>query len=358
MIGMESIRAAAVYRHAPGVEWPSVLEHSAPLYIQLSVPPLSSRLHPFATEGRRTGGVGRCSRSLSKLPPPFVRMNSLKRKRVEAPRIPTLEDVHPYTTWNICVRIYHKFHVERFAVGRTKLNMVLLDEKGKKMAAVIYDDEVDRFETLLVEGRVYYVWRMSAEPIMRNQESKFADSSFLCRFTTQTTISELTHVNEQLIPLYPPFMPFERVWPFAFDNDKYIEVIGMVIYVSSLGFVKDKFYKRNIPVRNIVLLDSSYNMMKIVLWDKYVTDNMIALERCADERAIVIATMLRAKPIDRELHTTDFSRVRFNPDIAAVRELRRRSIMSYPLHEFKGEWKTKDYVINKTGLLAYQDYVK
>ncbi|KAL6634795.1 hypothetical protein ACP70R_027466 [Stipagrostis hirtigluma subsp. patula] len=251
-------------------------------------------------------------------------MNSLKRKRVEAPRVPTLEDVHPYTRWNMCVRIYHKFHVERFAVGRKKLNMVLLDEKGKKMAAVIYDDEVDRFDPLLVEGRVYYVWRMSAEPIMRNRDHMFADSSFLCRFTSQTAVSELIHVNEQFIPLYPPFMPFERVWPFAFDNDKYIEVIGMVIYVSSLGSVKDRFYKRNIRVRNIVLLDSSYNIMKIVLWDKFVTDNMIALERCVDERAIVIATMLRAKPIDRELHTTDFSRVRFNPNIAAVRALRQR----------------------------------
>jgi hypothetical protein len=54
---------------------------------------------------------------------------SLKRKRVEAPRIPTFEDVHPHTSWTLCVRVFHKFHVERIAPGRKRLYMVLLDEK-------------------------------------------------------------------------------------------------------------------------------------------------------------------------------------------------------------------------------------
>ena len=58
-----------------------------------------------------------------------VKMWNLKRKRVDAPHVPTLEDMHPYTTWSMCVRVYHKFHVERFAVGRKRLSMVLLDEK-------------------------------------------------------------------------------------------------------------------------------------------------------------------------------------------------------------------------------------
>jgi hypothetical protein len=36
------------------------------------------------------------------------------------------------------------------------------------MVAIIYDDLVERFDPLLVEGRLYYVGRMSAEPVMRN----------------------------------------------------------------------------------------------------------------------------------------------------------------------------------------------
>ena len=36
-----------------------------------------------------------------------------------------------------------------------------------------------------------------------------------------------------------------------------LDVIGMVLFVSSMGY-KDGFYNRRIPVRNIVLLDDTY----------------------------------------------------------------------------------------------------
>ncbi len=57
------------------------------------------------------------------------KMRPLKRKRIEEPRIATLEDVHPHTKWNMCVRLYHKFHVENFAPSTKRLYMVLLDER-------------------------------------------------------------------------------------------------------------------------------------------------------------------------------------------------------------------------------------
>lgn len=163
------------------------------------------------------------------------KMRLLKRKRVEAPRIPTLEDVHLYTRWNLCVRVYHKFHVERLSPGRKRLNMVLLDEKGKKMAAVVYDEDVDRFDPLLVEGQVYYVWQMLAEPIVRDGDYLFADSHFVCRFSSVTIINEIRNVNEQLIPLFPPFMPFDKVWEFTLDNNTYVgKVISFLLYILNV----------------------------------------------------------------------------------------------------------------------------
>ncbi|KAL6839175.1 hypothetical protein ACP4OV_031066 [Aristida adscensionis] len=230
------------------------------------------------------GGRGACALSLLEVRErsiaSLVRMRSLKRKRVEAPRVPTLEDVHASTLWSMSVKIYHKFHVERFATGQKRLSMVLLDQRGKKMAAIIYDDEVVRFEPSLVEGHAYYVWRMAAEPVMTYREYRLADSHFVCRFTSATVVNELRNVSEQLLPLFPPFMPFGRVWEFTFDNDTYIDVIGMVLYVSSIGS-KDGFYNRKIPLRKILLMDGS-------------------------------------------LHTTEFSRLYFDPDIAVARGLRRR----------------------------------
>ncbi|KAJ1259915.1 hypothetical protein BS78_10G192300 [Paspalum vaginatum] len=181
-------------------------------------------------------------------------MGSLKCKRVEAPRIATLEDVHPHT-WTMCLRLYHKFHSEMFAPGRKRLYMILLDEGCKKMGAVIYDDEVDRLGPLLVEGRAYYVWRMSARPIYRNQEYLLAeDRDIVCHFTSETIVSEMKQVKEKCIALFPSFMPFERFWNIAFDDYKRVDIIGMVLYVSDTGF-QDSHYNRRIPVKNIVLMD-------------------------------------------------------------------------------------------------------
>lgn len=107
------------------------------------------------------------------------------------------------------------------------------------MAAVIYDDEVDRFEPLLVEGRVYYVWRMSAEPVMRNQDYMFADSHFVCRFTSVTALNEIRNVNEQFIPLFPPFMPFDKVWQFTLDNDMYVgKCFSFFLHLPNVVFNK------------------------------------------------------------------------------------------------------------------------
>lgn len=55
-----------------------------------------------------------------------------------------------------------------------------------------------------------------------------------------------------------------------------------------------------------------------------MTDNLSTWETLAEERAIVVATMLRANRIDRGLHTTDYSRMHFHPNIIAAHKLRQR----------------------------------
>jgi hypothetical protein len=103
------------------------------------------------------------------------------------------------------------------------------------MAAVLYDGDVDRFHDLLVEGRVYYVSRMSAEPAMRSQYYKFADSDYVCRFTSVTMENEVRNATEKMIPLFPPFIPFDRVWEFTMDNDTYIgKPFNCPLYITSV----------------------------------------------------------------------------------------------------------------------------
>jgi hypothetical protein len=103
------------------------------------------------------------------------------------------------------------------------------------MAAVICDGDVDRFQDFLVEGRVYYVSWMSAEPAMRSQYYKFADSHYACRFTSMTMVNEVKNATEKMIPLFPPFIPFDRVWESTMNNDTYIgKFFNFPLYIISI----------------------------------------------------------------------------------------------------------------------------
>jgi hypothetical protein len=66
------------------------------------------------------------------------------------------------------------------------------------MTAIVYDDQVERLEPLLVEGRVYYVRKMFAEPVMRKLDYRFAESHFVCYFTSQTVVSEVRTMGDEV----------------------------------------------------------------------------------------------------------------------------------------------------------------
>jgi hypothetical protein len=60
--------------------------------------------------------------------------------------------------------------------------------------AIMYDAQVERFEPLLVDGRLYYVQMMVVEPITSNQYYKLGRSRFVCCFTSKTLVHEITTV--------------------------------------------------------------------------------------------------------------------------------------------------------------------
>jgi hypothetical protein len=111
------------------------------------------------------------------------------------------------------------------------------------MVAIIYDDLVERFGPLLVEGRVYYVGRMSAEPVMRNLDYRFADSHCVVCFTSQTVVSEVRTVGDELIPLFPPFMPLDRVWQFTMGTNM---CVGKCL-ILFLSFISAMLKLNNTP---------------------------------------------------------------------------------------------------------------
>lgn len=162
------------------------------------------------------------------------------------------------------------------------------------MAATIYDDQVDRLDPLLKEGIAYYVSMMSVEPISSTQRRMFADNPYECHFTSVTQVFEMRNMGEGTIPFFPPFLPCDRIFPSTLYNDIYVDVIGMVLYVSSVAFA-DGIYNRRIPFRNLLLMDDKFNFVNVCVKDKMESGHTRAWARSAEECTIVIVTMLRVK---------------------------------------------------------------
>jgi hypothetical protein len=72
---------------------------------------------------------------------------------------------------------------------------------------------------------------MVVEPVMSNQYYKFGSSHFVCCFASQTIVCEIRTVNNELIPLFPPFMPL-----IDFSNLLWI-VINMLVSASCFSYL-------------------------------------------------------------------------------------------------------------------------
>jgi hypothetical protein len=104
------------------------------------------------------------------------------------------------------------------------------------VAAIMYDAQVEKFEPLLMDGRLYYVQMIGVEPIMSNHYYKLGRSQFMCCFTSKTLVRDIATVNNNFIPSFPPFMPLDHVFQFIIDNDMYVGRC-LIPFISSVNFM-------------------------------------------------------------------------------------------------------------------------
>jgi hypothetical protein len=118
------------------------------------------------------------------------------------------------------------------------------------MAAIMYDAQVERFEPLLVEGRLYYMHMMIVKPIMSNQYYKLGRSRLMCCFTSKTLVHEITIINGKFIPSFPPFMPLDQFFQFNINNDMYVGKCP-ILFIPSVNVM---LYFNNAPTNYLYYL--------------------------------------------------------------------------------------------------------
>ncbi|XP_078172000.1 uncharacterized protein LOC144566017 [Carex rostrata] len=77
----------------------------------------------------------------------------LKRKKP----FPPFTVLHSYglCKWNLCARVEQKFNVHHYP-SKKRMKLLLVDAKGTKLEASMYDVEVDRLQDIVNEGKIYF----------------------------------------------------------------------------------------------------------------------------------------------------------------------------------------------------------
>lgn len=182
------------------------------------------------------------------------------------PNVFAIEQLSPYQNqWTIKARVLYKSDIRTWlnARGEGKLfNVNLLDESDE-IRATMFNDVVDKFHDLLVEGKVYYISKA------RIQQAKPQWSNLLhpyeLSFDRDTEVEECHDGDTDALPkLHFNFLPLSKV--ATADANTIMDALGVLKEVNppfTITARLEKQYNR----RDVVIVDESGYAVTVGLWN-------------------------------------------------------------------------------------------
>ncbi|XP_058181283.1 replication protein A 70 kDa DNA-binding subunit D-like [Rhododendron vialii] len=153
--------------------------------------------------------------------------------------------------WRVKARLVRMVEVINPLLPSVTLRLILLDEQGHAMEAIVWPEEVAYFKEHLYEGRVYFL--KSVEIMEADEKFKLVPYCFKMSFTDDTRVEHYMFKCDR-IPLHWDFnIKLRDIHHFTNKYEQLIDVVGLVVNVTECRIAG----KRNSRVRDVVLLDPS-----------------------------------------------------------------------------------------------------
>eukprot|EP00762_Andalucia_godoyi_P002332 ANDGO_07590.mRNA.1 Replication protein A 70 kDa DNA-binding subunit A len=189
-----------------------------------------------------------------------------------------------HTKWAIKGRISSKTPIKRYsnAKGEGKLlNVTLADEHGGEIRITMFNDCVDRFGDLLVEGNVYIIARGQVKHANRKYSSVNNDYEIVL---DDKSVIELVQDDNSIPVLKIDSIPIDQLSSVL--EDSMVTIMGVVTSVGEVGEIISKKNGSSIPKRNIVVADQSLASVDVTIWGGQATTfsaqvgEVVALRDC------------------------------------------------------------------------------
>ncbi|CAH9115482.1 unnamed protein product [Cuscuta epithymum] len=196
---------------------------------------------------------------------------------------------HTKTTWALQVRVVRIYEVAAHARGGNTLEMVLHDEEGTRIHAVVKRPQVALFRPQVMEDNVY---AMKNFMVLDNyQLYKTTSHLYILEFVSRTRV---VHLDKE----FPNFMydlhPFEMLQAQRLLNDKLlIDVIGKV--VGRCAPQTHVINNRTERLMELTLEDSDGNRIGCTLWNNYITEFNDYVNHAQNQPIFMIVQLYRAK---------------------------------------------------------------
>ncbi|KAJ1426341.1 hypothetical protein SESBI_10360 [Sesbania bispinosa] len=225
-------------------------------------------------------------------------------------------------SWHIVARVVRLWKIPNFHNAKISLalEMVLCDERGGKIHAVVRRTLVYKFQSTLIEGAAYSISNFGVGE--NSGEFKYSMHLYKVNFEYHTRV---VLMRDCTIPRFQfSFVSLADVMAPSFDNSYLVDVIGVLT-----GIGTEKEYERNRKKyrMNVMELEIDGSKIECALFENYLDDLNAFLASGNTTNVVVVVQLAKVKPfkgkvsLQNSLHAT---KLIFNPDFDKAVELRKR----------------------------------
>nr|XP_027077114.1 replication protein A 70 kDa DNA-binding subunit B-like [Coffea arabica] len=232
-----------------------------------------------------------------------------------------IDDIKPgMKSWTAIITVQEKLNVCSAPSTSTKWQkFIFVDSKGSKVQGVLFDYAIQKMGPKL---KLYKKYRISNAEV-RSAAERFQLDGLKLQWiiSTKTIVEEIDEADSSVLPFHFDFTAYKDLPPYADMKYEIVDVIGIVIHVSSVIPVhKDS---RSSLVQKFWLVNEEMNPILLSLWNEFTKNEGKSITELKDKYPVLICRRLNVVMYNGiALSTRNDSVILVNPPVREVNQLK------------------------------------